>query len=171
MGLNDENGGLTVEAALALPMFLTFLFAMLVMTRIAMAATALHIATTDTVKMVSAHLYPIQQLAGTFDDKWKESIPESLRPFVSLLPHWQDLAQPLLCSALTPVVGTFADTQGLKKNNITVTKVALPESQSAGEPYFGIETEYVLLLPVPFMHKEIRLRSAAKERAWVGDSS
>jgi hypothetical protein len=167
----SESGGLTVEGALVLPMFLVFLISLLTMTRIAMVATALHMATTETVKTVSAHFYPIQQLAGAAGEKWQQKIPDSLQSFLGLLPQWQDMAQPLLCSTLTPLVAVFADSKVLKKDKLTVTKATVPEVGHAEEPYFGIEAEYTFMLPVPFVHKEIRLKSSAKERVWIGDSS
>jgi hypothetical protein len=151
-------------------MFLSFLFALLIMTRIAMIATALHMATAETVKTVSAHLYPVAKLASAADDAWKQRIPESLQPYLQLLPDWQNLAQPLLCKALTPLVGSFADQRVLKKSNLVVTQVILPGTGHTDEPFFGIEVEYVFTLPVPFVHKQIKLKSAAMERAWIGDS-
>jgi hypothetical protein len=169
--LRNENGGLTVEGALVIPMFLSFLLALLVMTRIAMTATALHMAASETVKTVSAHYYPVQELVGAADDAWKQRIPESLQPYLNLLPEWKNLAQPLLCTALTPIVGSFADSRVLKLNKLVVTRAVLPGVDRTEEPFFGIEAEYVLTLPIPFIHKQIKLKSAAKERAWIGDTS
>jgi hypothetical protein len=110
-------------------------------------------------------------LAGAADDAWKQRIPESLQPYLHLLPDWQNMAQPLLCNALTPLVASFADPHVLNKSNLSVTEVILPGASGTDEPFFRMKTEYTFTLPVPFIHKQIKLKSAAKERAWIGDSS
>ncbi|MEO3944583.1 TadE family protein [Gorillibacterium sp. CAU 1737] len=76
---------------------------------------------------------------------------------------------PVLNGAFQPIVWHYADKRVLQKEQFRVTKVTLPDLNRAGEPWFGVEVEYRVRLPLPFVSKTIVIRKKAMERAWVGN--
>lgn len=59
MNSHKEHGGIVLEAALILPLFVTFIFVLIVMVQIAMAEIGLHSAVMSTTKQISAYFYPV----------------------------------------------------------------------------------------------------------------
>jgi hypothetical protein len=76
----------------------------------------------------------------------------------------------LLNKAFTPILLKYADRNVLKvtDGNPRVVNVLLPDLNSRENAYFGIETEYDIRLPLPFIDKVIRLKKRAYERVWIG---
>jgi hypothetical protein len=77
---------------------------------------------------------------------------------------------PLLNSALTPMVVLYANKTRLKPERLKVTKVILPDLNNKEEAFIGIEAQYEVPLAVPFFRKVIVIRKHAYEHAWVGGS-
>lgn len=87
--ISDEQGGITLEATLALPFFIAFVLALLCMIKLTVADMALQNAATETVKQMAANAYPVQLLAeealrlygqsqaGGFVEQWLGSIRSS----------------------------------------------------------------------------------------------
>ncbi|MEK3723493.1 pilus assembly protein [Paenibacillus sp. FSL H8-0034] len=78
--------------------------------------------------------------------------------------------KPLLNSAVTPLVVTYANKSRLKPERLQVTKVIMPDLNNKEEAFIGIEAQYEVPLTVPFFRKAIVIRKHAFEHAWVGGS-
>ncbi|GIP29472.1 hypothetical protein J23TS9_46020 [Paenibacillus sp. J23TS9] len=89
----DQRGSMVVEASLVMPMFIFFVIFLIYMVKMTLISTALQSTVSDTVKMVSTHIYPvalaIEQKPPETDEDGKEpegswSIPKlSLRDWAS----------------------------------------------------------------------------------------
>ncbi|AIQ27984.1 hypothetical protein P40081_07175 [Paenibacillus sp. FSL P4-0081] len=63
-----DEGSMVVEAALVLPMFLLFVLFLIFIVQMTLYSTALQSTVSDTVKIVSAHMYPAALAAQQWDD-------------------------------------------------------------------------------------------------------
>lgn len=119
-----------------------------------------------------------------FIDDYSAFIPDSLLPLVQTVQQWQDEVEkqgeeqvqkleeqvwdPMLNSAFTPLVVMYADHDTLDVKSLKVTKVTLPNLKNKDKAYFGVEATYTMRLPIPFFRKNIQLTKRAYERVWVG---
>lgn len=60
--LRDEKGGMVLEAALILPLFLTFFLALIAMIQISVTESALQTALSETTKVIANNMYPAEVL-------------------------------------------------------------------------------------------------------------
>jgi hypothetical protein len=75
----------------------------------------------------------------------------------------------VLCAAFEPMLAAYVDSGVLPPGSRPkVTKVEFPNLLERSDPYFGIEAEYTLQLPIPFVSKHVTLRHKAYERIWIG---
>jgi hypothetical protein len=212
-----EEGGVTLEAAIAMPFFLSFLLAVYCIIRLTIADLALQNAVAETVKMFSAHAYPVKVLAeearqlneGMLDDNWVMQTIERARlarekliqgeewadDFRAYIPDhlvhlvdWEremrtnaeqlakdeyerlmeERLRPLIRAAFKEALLRYADAGVLKEERLSVVKVDLPSLFDSDKAFLGIEAEYAVTLPIPFMQKTIVLRKKAYERIWTG---
>ncbi len=54
-----EQGSMVVEASLVMPMFIFFVLFLIYIVQMTLVSTALQSTVSDTVKMVSTHMYPV----------------------------------------------------------------------------------------------------------------
>lgn len=69
----QESGGLALEAALVLPLFLAFVLALQAFIQISVAELALQTAVSETTKQLAAGMYPVQQLYSAAKETYTES--------------------------------------------------------------------------------------------------
>lgn len=67
------EGSIALEASLILPLFTVFIIALICMMKISMTDTALQSSVTESVKVMAAHMYPIQLVSDEINTHWKES--------------------------------------------------------------------------------------------------
>lgn len=65
-GQRDDEGSMVVEAAMVLPMFLLFVLFLIFIVQMTLYSTALQSTASDTVKVISTHMYP----AALASQKW-----------------------------------------------------------------------------------------------------
>ncbi|WP_256865243.1 TadE/TadG family type IV pilus assembly protein [Paenibacillus sp. 32352] len=70
---DDQEGGIVLEAALVLPLFLSFILVLIAFIQISLAEMALQSAVTDTTKVVAANMYPVDLLYQQARSKWNQS--------------------------------------------------------------------------------------------------
>ncbi|MDF2657543.1 MAG: tadE [Paenibacillus sp.] len=75
---------------------------------------------------------------------------------------------PAVRTAFKLAVLRYADRNVLKEDKLTVSKVVVPSFTDPGRRFVGIEAEYVVRLPIPFVNKTVKLRKKAYERIWTG---
>jgi hypothetical protein len=68
-----EQGGIVVEAALLLPLFLTFIISLIMFIQISLAEMALQSAVSETTKSIAAQLYPVKLLVQEAKSKYEQS--------------------------------------------------------------------------------------------------
>lgn len=62
--IRDANGGITLEAAIIMPIFISFVLVLILLVRLAVTEIALKSAAVETTKLVAAHLYPVELLVN-----------------------------------------------------------------------------------------------------------
>ncbi|WP_028548218.1 TadE/TadG family type IV pilus assembly protein [Paenibacillus sp. UNC451MF] len=72
---SDQEGGIVLEAALVLPLFLSFILVLIAFIQISLAEMALQSAVSDTTKVIAANLYPVDLLYQQARSKWNQSAP------------------------------------------------------------------------------------------------
>lgn len=63
-----EEGSMVIEAAMVLPMYLLFVLFLIFMVQMTLYSTALQSTASDTVKVISAHMYPAALAAQQWDE-------------------------------------------------------------------------------------------------------
>ncbi|WP_282935444.1 TadE/TadG family type IV pilus assembly protein [Paenibacillus sp. RC67] len=71
----DQGGGIVLEAALVLPLFLSFILVLIAFIQISLAEMALQSAVSDTTKVIAANMYPVDLLYKQARSKWNQSAP------------------------------------------------------------------------------------------------
>lgn len=66
---SDDRGSMTLEAALILPFFMAFVFALTAMIQLSVAELALQSAVSETAKQIAAHLHPVRLMYGEAKSK------------------------------------------------------------------------------------------------------
>lgn len=185
----NENGSITLEAALVLPVFMLFIVFMASIIRISVAEIALNKSVNETSKIIATHAYPATILAeeasGLVGDKLsgltlgevsltdvEDLVGTSIREFLDIDVSGSNYLNDLGTSAITPIIKEkFAENMNSNSesiNNLTV-EVEMPNSLNGGEgSYLGIIASYDLDLTVPFVEKTITIKKQAYERLWVG---
>lgn len=69
----DQEGGIVLEAALVLPLFLSFILVLIAFVQISLAEMALQSAVTDTTRVIAANMYPVDLLYEQARSKWNQS--------------------------------------------------------------------------------------------------
>ncbi|AXI09536.1 hypothetical protein CUC15_11650 [Oceanobacillus zhaokaii] len=188
MQLKDEDGSITLEAALVIPVFMLFIVFMASIIRISVAEIALNKSVTETAQIIANHAYPAtilseelesiagQKLSGisigeiSLGDV-ENLVGTTLLEFLDVNISGSNYIQELGNSAITPIIQkkfTQNTNSKMDGSNITV-EVDLPSSlNGAADSYFGITATYDLDLTVPFVEKTITIKKQAYERLWVG---
>jgi hypothetical protein len=211
------RGSMVLEAALALPLFLTYMLAMIAMIQVSVAEMAVQSAVSETVKLVSAHMYPVNLLADEAKMRWEMSragtvygevldkvngarglvasaedfvtdyasfVPDPLIRLIELekekrehletmtaeqyAEYKEKLLTPLIRQSLTAVVRQQLNEGVIHPASLHVTNAVLPDLESGGNAYFGLEAEVELTLAIPFIRKTVLVKKQAYERVWVG---
>jgi len=71
--VRGANGGITLEAAIIMPMFIAFVFVLILFVRLAVTEIALKSAAVETTKLVAAHLYPVELLVDEAKSQYNGS--------------------------------------------------------------------------------------------------
>jgi len=71
--LSNQRGGVTLEAALIMPIFLAFVLALAMFIRLAVTEMALKSAAVETTKIVATHMYPVELLLAEAKQKFDET--------------------------------------------------------------------------------------------------
>ncbi|WP_176555821.1 TadE family protein [Virgibacillus ndiopensis] len=189
MNLRKEDGSITLEAAMVLPIFMLFVVFMASMIRISVAEIALNKSVAETAQFISTHAYPAtivtEGVNSIIDDKLtgmtlgtinlqeaEEFIGTSFREVMDINVTGSSFIQSFSDSKIKSVVqDKFADNVAsnlFDESNVSV-EVDLPVSLQGGEDsYIGISATYDLDLYVPFVSHTITIKKNAYERLWVG---
>jgi hypothetical protein len=76
--VKSEQGGIVLEAALLLPLFLTFIVSLIMFIQISLAEMALQSAVTEATKSIATQLYPVKLVVQEAKIKYDESQTSSV---------------------------------------------------------------------------------------------
>jgi hypothetical protein len=74
----------------------------------------------------------------------------------------------MLAWIFEPIVAANTDLRIWHKGRARIVHVDFPDLVTREHPYFGIEAEYTIKLPIPFVNRSVTVRHKAYERIWVG---
>ncbi|WP_239614773.1 TadE/TadG family type IV pilus assembly protein [Cohnella mopanensis] len=187
------HGGVTVETALVMPVFMMFVLFLIFMVQTAVISMALHGALSQTTRQAASAWYPISlgidQVRGSeinqqieqWNDKWlgvRETLSEYGQYLPSPMKEWAEqaasgsfsLEQHAARLAFSQLVKQFLDERILDDSRLTIRSIGLPELDDRSKAYLTVEAEYVLPVQVPFLGRRLRVRESARERVWIGGS-
>jgi len=190
----NEQGSITLEAAIIFPFFLFFMLFLITIIQLARVDIALGNAVSESTKQISTHMYPVYISyewfkANPYGQKIHEvysqvsegiiQAEELMRDYEGLFPEHTRLyfekkeelkgaVSEAVNNAFQPAVFAFADENILESERFKITKMTFPNFESKNL-YFGIEVEYTYKFPVPFFNQEIKMKKKAMERVWVGN--
>ncbi|TFE28199.1 TadE/TadG family type IV pilus assembly protein [Cohnella luojiensis] len=188
-----DSGGLTLETALVMPVFLMIVMFLIFMVQTAVISMALHGALSQTARQAASAWYPISlaleqaraselnQQIESWNSKWL-NVAEILDEYGEWLPspmtEWAEQASKGSVSleqgasklAFSQLMKQFLDDDILDSARLTLTEVGLPDEVDRGSAYLTIEAEYELPVQVPFLGRKLILKESARERAWIGGS-
>ncbi|OXM88249.1 hypothetical protein CF651_01880 [Paenibacillus rigui] len=75
--MRSDEGSIVLEAALVLPLFLSFIFMLIAFVQVSIAEMALQSAVSETTKVVATHMYPVDLLYQQAKGKWEQSAANS----------------------------------------------------------------------------------------------
>lgn len=183
-----EDGSMTLEAAMVVPLFLLFIVFLATIIRIAIAEVAMEHAASETAEIVATHVYPVKLAAdksksvidsyiedgtnGQLDfDKSKELLQDALKE-LGVTVSVGNLINQLAGTVLNPFIQKkFAEaikedgggSAFFKKSNLT-SQVEFKDD-GAGKA-IRIEVKYNMNSFVPFFDKKIILKRQAYEKLW-----
>lgn len=183
--IRKEDGSLTLEAALVMPVFLLFAVFLATMIRIAIADMALKQAVSESTEIIATHAYPVV-LAGNsaqaFADRWITNHTDEILDLDqassladSTLQVFGIDAGNIFSNAIEGEVEKIIRTKfsettggdGLFSND--TLEVEITEFPSLGsDSYIGIAATYEIPIQVPFVNRTITLEQRAYERLWTG---
>ncbi len=187
------HGGVTLETALVMPVFLMFVFFLIYLVQTAVISMALHGALSQTARQAASAWYPIslalEQAKASelnrkiehWNEKWLqagETVSEYGEWLPSPMKEWAEqaangtfsLEQRAAILAFSELMDQFVDERVLDPARITLTTAGLPDEQDKGSAYLTLEAEYALPFQVPFLGRKLVLRESARERVWIGGS-
>lgn len=189
----DAGGGLTLETALVMPIFLLFVFFLISIIQSAVISMALHNALSQTAKQASTAWYPISlvleqarsseinQQIEEWNDKWQkagETVQQIAQWLPSPIKDWAQqasngsfsLEEQVSKQAFRQLVEQFVDDKVLDSSRITITSAQLPDQQDRTRAYLTLQAEYTLPFRIPFTDRKLVLRESVRERVWIGGS-
>lgn len=187
-----EDGGVSLECALIMPLVMTMLLALFSCLKLLAAQMALQSAVSETVKLVSAHMYEIRAVAEIVQSERREAmsgseeavrqaasalemleplLPDALRPVAEALllltGEGSRTPQPVVAASLLPLLKQQSASPWLKEDALRIVDVHVPLSASQSN-HIALTAEYPVELPLPFYRKTWILRAGAYERGWLG---
>ncbi|WP_026906274.1 TadE/TadG family type IV pilus assembly protein [Paucisalibacillus globulus] len=194
MFLKKEDGSITIEATLIIPIFLFFILFLTSLSKITIAEMALEESMSETAQGVAHYSYlamvgqkQIQTASEGFVDSLTETASGKLGNHAVanyLLDKLATIGKDMIPSS-GQALNYFSDSiyEGMiidsykekvnssdffNPNGITVTNSTFPQSTSGEGADVLIEAENELKLVLPFFEKTIKIKKVVVERAWVG---
>lgn len=189
MRMKNEDGSITIEAAMVMPVFMVFIVFMASIIRISVAEISLDKAVSETTEIVATHAYPATMFQDELDSKIGNKMPGltsdlidkgDLENFanttiqevfdinISASSFLDDIASSALEGKVQDRFEENADADSSDDADVSV-EVDSPTSITGDTgSYLGVTGTYDMDLTVPFIDYTITLKKKAYERLWVG---
>jgi hypothetical protein len=191
--IRKEDGSITIEAALIIPILLTFILFLTSLVKISIAEMALKEAVSDSAQTVAHYSYlslvaegKIQETTDGFVDDLKNKAGDALGnnqianallekiavEGKALIPTSGELINDYIAKDLYEKVvkDKYEEKVGssdfFSPDTITVVDYNYPNSRGDSDVLIGAEN--VLNIVLPFFEKEVKIKKVAVERAWSG---
>ncbi|ASK62851.1 hypothetical protein CFK37_12180 [Virgibacillus phasianinus] len=192
-----ENGSITIEAAMIIPLFLMLILLLTSFVKISIAEMALKESVSETAQTVAHYSYLAMVAQNTIkqkSDAFVDSLTEKAGASVglennvianTLLGKIADSGKKLIPTSgnvmndfsngvyETVVKQKYKQKVGsssfFNPEGITVVNSSVPEGTSGESALVKVEAENTLQLIIPFFQKEITIKKKAVERGWVGN--
>ncbi len=196
--IRNERGSITLEAAIAVPLLLTFIIALGAFIRLSMMEAGLRSAVSQAAHQLAVQAYPLHLLTESMSrtelvrklnewhdkaesgktkvedwlEEYGELIPAPLSEAVRLALDAADQLEEELTepvrAAFQPLVAHYLP-RHMEGDRLRVSALSYPLMDKDGEPMVKLEAEYEAPIRVPFVSRTVTLRAAAWERLWIGD--
>mgnify|MGYP001454437714 CR=1 FL=1 len=193
--LKKDDGSITIEATLIIPILLTFFLILISIVKIGIAEMALQEAVSDTAQSVAHYSYLAMEGQNKIKKK-TDSFVDSLTSKTSNLLGNHDIVDYLLKELAgagkkqIPTSGdianyysdeifeflvkenysrTVANTSFFNPTGVKVVDSSFPRSVNGEEANVKIVAENTLKIVMPFYEKELKIKKTAVERGWVGN--
>jgi len=190
----SEQGSVTLEAAMLMPVFLLLVFFLIFMVQAAITSMALHGVLSQTVRQAAGAWYPvslaIEEGKGTSPyqqaDQWSDKLTKvgetisRVGPWLpSPIKDWAEQAASGKWSlerqgarlAFEQLLQLHIDESVLDNTRLRLTDVDLPDDSDRSEAYLTLHAEYTLPMRVPFIGTKLVLSQSTRERVWVGGNA
>lgn len=189
----NEEGSITIEAALIIPLLLTFFLFLMSLVKISIAEMALKESVSETAQIISHYTFlsmvaekKIQETTDGFVDgivdkaggeMGNNEIAKILLEKIGgigkgLIPTSGELISDHFAKDVyrTAVIEKYKqkvnNTSFFNPDGIKIIDYSYPTSRTGAD--VKVEAENVLKLVLPFFEKDIKIKKVAIERAWVG---
>jgi hypothetical protein len=188
---SGAEGGITLETALVMPVFLLLVFFLLFLVQTSIVSMAVHGALAQSVRMTASAWYPISLLAKedgnskTQSDlsSWNEHLsgaretigeygrwlPSPLKEWAEQISEWEWTPEGQAARMTFQQLSLrMANSRVIDPGRFQIAAVSLPEAGDPKQAFLTVEAEYRLPFRVPFAARSLVIRSSVRERAWVG---
>jgi hypothetical protein len=183
-----ENGSITLETALVMPVFLLLVFFLFFLIQTSFIAMSLHGTLSQTVRLAASSWYPVSMLEkereshssphqdgerapiGTMLGEYADSLPSPLKDWARMLSSGRPLEEEAVRLSLGELALQLSESRWLDKDRFHLDKVELPTPGDPAHADLVLNAEYRLPFRVPFTGRPLVIRAQVRERAWAGGS-
>ncbi|WP_162986359.1 TadE/TadG family type IV pilus assembly protein [Virgibacillus sp. Bac332] len=190
-----ENGSITLEAAMIIPLFLTLILLLTSFVKITIAEMALKESVSETAQTVAHYSYLTLTVQNVIDQK-KDAFIDSIADGAANKAGNNIIAQELMSKLAESAKGAIPSSSKLLEavdesvykevvtekykqkvgsssfynaNGIKIVGANVPVSTDKDGAMAKVEAEVELNLVIPFFEKTVKIKKKATERGWVGN--
>jgi hypothetical protein len=101
-----------------------------------------------------------------WEQQFRQSIEQTAQDQAESI--WDDPINPIIQGAFKELVMKAADSSVIRRDQLRITSVKLPNLFRREQAFIGVEAEYDVRLPIPFYTRIVTLRKQSYERLWIG---
>jgi|GEM_PF-1391892 len=195
--LLGRKGSMSLEAALIVPLLLTYFLALTTFIKLSVAEAGLRSAVTQSVHQLAVQAYPITLLKDAYVDRdllaklqqWhheyegvKEEVDEWVEEYGVIIPgpirsaieqllqqaeHTEKQLTEPVRQAFRPLVAHYMP-EHMDERKLTISALRYEVFLERGDPIVTIEATYDVLVRLPFYTRTVQLRATASEHVWTG---
>ncbi|MFC0526022.1 hypothetical protein ACFFGV_20820 [Pontibacillus salicampi] len=187
--LKNDNGSITLEAAMILPFFLLFAVFLATIIRIGVLEIAMEETVSHTTEIAATHAY----VATFINEGPREAVDKRIKNFTEnqvpvaevekrlnlslresdFIPGDMEYLEDITKSKLEPVVrdkfNSILGSSMFNASELQIEELELPANNNGGkDSIISITLTYEMKAVVPFVNKDIVIKNQGAERVWTG---